>query len=164
MSSPSQDNPDAMNSESAGSGSSGFSIVRVFAALMVAAIAAGATYFILLHESGPPELVAFRGKVFYKGKPLTGGGIFTQPSDPKLVGGVAALEPDGSFTLMTNGVPGVYVGTHKLAVSVMSSGSPPTPLIPAAYTEIRSTPLVIQVTTDPAANSAEFTIVDPPGK
>jgi hypothetical protein len=164
MNSPSRDNPEAMNSESAESGSSGFSLVRVFAALTVAAIAAVAAYFILVHESGPPELVAFRGKVLYKGKPLTGGGVFTQPLDPNLVGGVAALESDGSFTLMTNGIPGAYVGTHKLAVSVMSSGSPPTPLIPAAYTEIRSTPLVIQVSTDPAANSAEFTIADPPGK
>jgi hypothetical protein len=164
MSGPSQDNPEAMNSASAGSGSSGFSIFRVFVALAVAAIAAGAGYFILLQESGPPELVAFRGKVSYKRKPLTGGGIFTQPSDPNLVGGVAVLESDGSFSLMTNGVPGAYVGTHKLAVSVMSNGSPPAPLIPAAYTEIRSTPLVIEVSTDPAANSAEFTIIDPPEK
>lgn len=150
--------------ESSGSHTQGFSIVRVFVALLAAGAVGAVAYFFLLRENGPPQLVEFKGKVFYKGEPLTGGGIFTQPSDPNLVGGVAALEADGSFTLMTNGVPGVYVGTHKLAVSVMSGGSPPTPLIPAVYTEIRSTPLTIEVTTDPSANSAELTVLETPGK
>ena len=150
--------------QSPGSNSPGFSVGRVFVALLVAGAVGVVAYFFLLRESGPPKLVEFKGKVIYRGQPLTGGGVFTQPSDPNLVGGVAALEADGTFVLQTNGVPGAYVGKHKLAVSVMSGGSPPVPVIPAAYTEIRSTPLGILVSEDPSANTAEFTIVDPPAK
>ena len=71
---------------------------------------------------------------------------------------MGGLEKDGRFTLMTNGEPGAYVGKHKLAVSVMSGGSPPSPLIPGRYTQINNTPLIIEVHADPANNKAEFIV------
>lgn len=134
-----------------------FSLARVIITVLLLVLLGGGVFF-LLQEAGPPPLVTYSGQIFYKGQPLTGGGVFTEPLNSKLIGAVGGLEKDGRFTLMTNGEPGAYVGKHKLAVSVMSGGSPPSPLIPGRYTQIHTTPLIIEVHADPAKNKAEFKV------
>lgn len=138
-----------------------FSLLRVLATVLLLGGLAGGVFVYMTQEKKLPALVEFSGQIFYQGKPLTTGGIFTETIEPGLIGAVGALDSDGRFTLMTNGVPGAYTGRHRLAVSAMSSGSPPQPIVPAHYTQPRTSPLFIDVTTDPKRNTCRFTLLDP---
>ena len=133
-----------------------FNIIRVLLTLVIIAVVSGGGYFVWELQSAPPKLVAFTGRVLYKGLPVSVGGVLTELADSALMGAVGALNENGEFTLMTNGEPGAYVGEHKLAVSAMSGGSPPVPIVPGHYTQPSTTPLRLVVTSDPSANRAEF--------
>lgn len=135
-----------------------FSLTRVILALIVILGVSAAGYFLWTVQAGPPALVEYSGRVLYKGEPVTTGGVLTERVDDSLMGAVGVLDQDGRFTLITNGEPGAYVGTHKLAVSAMSSGSPPRPLVPGKYTQPGTTPLRIEVTSDPTRNQGEFVL------
>lgn len=146
---------DSDGSQADSSGSQ-FNIIRVLLTLLIIAVVAGGGYLVWELQSAPPELVAFTGRVLYKGQPVTTGGVLTERIDDTLMGAVGVLNENGEFTLMTNGEPGAYVGEHKLAVSAMSGGSPPVPIVPGHYTQPGTTPLRLVVKSDPSANKAEF--------
>jgi len=140
---------------------SDFSLARVlFTVLVLFGVGAGGWY-LLIRESKPPALVPYSGRVFYNGAPVSTGGILTEPFDKELIGAVGALDKEGRFTLITNGQPGAYLGRHKLAVSAMTGGSPPTPIVPAVYVDLRSTPLEIEIYDQESKNTGEFTLIDP---
>lgn len=86
--------------------------------------------------------VPVKGKVSYKGKPLTGGTIRFEPED----GGREAsgnIEPDGSFTLSTfQADDGAVAGSHKVAVEPPSGQ---TKSIPAKYRSAGSSGIVMEV-------------------
>lgn len=135
-----------------------FSLLRVFVMLVIAAIVGGAGYGIWDLTNSPKGLVAYTGRVLYQGKPVVGS-VMTQNLDDKFDSAGGDLDEDGRFTLDTNGEPGANVGRHKLAiVSFEKRGAPPRPLVPSAYTNIATTPLVIEVTGDSAKNKGEFTL------
>jgi hypothetical protein len=70
------------------------------------------------------DLAAVQGRVFYQGKPLAGGTVVFTP-DPERGGSgplaVAAIQPDGRYTLTTEGRPGAVPGWHRVTVA------PPSP-------------------------------------
>ena len=134
-----------------------FSPLRVLATVVIAGIVAGAAYGVWTFANTPKGLVACTGRVLYQGKPVVGS-VMTQNLDDKFDSAGGTLDEDGRFTLDTNGEPGANAGRHKLAIISFERGAPPRPLVPADYTNISSTPLIIEVTADPAANHEEFTL------
>jgi len=112
-------------------------------------VVAGGSYGIWTSSQTPPTLVQFTGRVVYEGKPVTTGGIATLRLDDQLDSATSALDSEGKFTLETNGEPGAYVGRHKVVISSMTQTMPPQPLIPGVYASMATTPLVIDVSTDP---------------
>lgn len=104
-----------------------------------------------------PQTVPVSGKVTYQGKPLAFGTVMFQPeSGPPAK---AQIQPDGSFTLETDGTPGAVVGTHQVRVACFANQAPnappppadrePTlgqPLIPIRYNNFGQSNLVVEVT------------------
>lgn len=132
-----------------------FSLVRVLVMLVIAVIVAGAGYGVWAVTSAPKGLVAYTGRVLYQGRPVVGS-VMTQNLDDKFDSAGGNLDAEGRFTLDTNGEPGANVGRHKLVVVSFERGAPPRPLVPAAYTNLGTTPLMIEVTGDVAKNKGEF--------
>lgn len=134
---------------------SDFSLLRVvFMVLILGAIGA-AGWYLLIREGGPLALVPYTGRVLYQGKPVVGS-VTTQNLDDLFDFAGGEIDADGRFSLSTNGEPGASMGRHKLAIISFERGAPPRPLVPAAYTNVATTPLVIEVTGDPAMNKGEF--------
>jgi hypothetical protein len=77
----------------------------------------------------------------------------TQSIDDEYGVGIGELDKEGRFTLRSNDVNGVTEGTHRVAVSSMAPGIPPRPLVPSKYLNQNSTPLIINVTSDPSKNT-----------
>lgn len=139
---------------------SDFSLARVlFTVLVLCGVGAGGWY-LLIRESKPPALVPYSGRVLYKGAPVAKGGVATEPFDKDLTGAVGALDPEGRFTLSTNGQPGAYLGRHKLLVAAFSEGMP-VPIVPAQYVDMKTTPLEIEIYEQESKNTGEFTLIDP---
>jgi hypothetical protein len=136
----------------------GFSIFRVIRTVVILGVVAGGSYGIWTSSQTPPTLVQFTGRVVYEGKPVTTGGIATLRLDDQLDSATSALDSEGKFTLETNGEPGAYVGRHKVVISSMTQTMPPQPLIPGVYASMATTPLVIDVSTDPKKNTLEIVL------
>ena len=136
----------------------GFSIFRVIRTVVLLGVVAGGSYGIWTSLQTPPTLVQFTGRVVYKGKPVTTGGIATLRLDDQLDSATSALDSEGKFALETNGEPGAYVGRHKVVISSMTPTMPPQPLIPGVYGSMATTPLVINVSTDPKKNTLEVVL------
>jgi hypothetical protein len=84
------------------------------------------------------SLVPVRGKVYYKGMPLSGGTIVFAPDAVRGGSGPVAcgeIKPDGSYQLKTDDMPGAVPGWHRVTiVSVESDGSGASrSLLPAKY-------------------------------
>lgn len=139
-------------------GGDGFSIVRVLTLVIGIAAISGAGYFGWNFLQQPPVLAPFSGRVMFNGKPVTIGGVSTMRIGDNLDGAIASLDGEGRFSLKTNGEDGALVGKHKVVIASFSSGMPPNPLVPAAYTTMPTTPLVIEVTKDPAKNTVEWVL------
>ena len=134
-----------------------FSLLRVFAMVVIAVVVAGGGYGVWSLTNAPRKPVAYTGRILYQGKPVVGD-VMTQNLDDKFDSAGGTLDEDGRFTLDTNGEPGANVGRHKLAIISFERGAPPRPLVPAVYTNIATTPLLIEITGDSAANHGEFTL------
>lgn len=111
-----------------------------------------------------PELAPVRGKITYKGEPVTIGSVATWPVSRMGESALGSLGPDGTFELMTNAQEGATVGEHRLMVMSMTSGFPPQPITPARYAQAATTPLRITVTSDAEKNVFEFNLTDEEGK
>jgi len=75
-------------------------------------------------ESGPEGLARVRGKISYKGVPLSAGTIvFTPDALRGTTGSMARSEirADGTYVLQTNSLPGATVGWHRVTVMAMES-------------------------------------------
>lgn len=130
-----------------------FSIARVLILLLVAVTITGGAYVALFMERGPKPLYPFSGQVLLNGKPVTVGAVMTQSIDDEYGVGIGELDSEGRFKLRSNDVDGVSEGTHRVAVSSMAPGIPPRPLVPSKYLNQNSTPLTINVTSDPSKNT-----------
>jgi hypothetical protein len=87
-------------------------------------------------ESEPSPLAPVRGKVSYKGIPLRGGSIvFTPDPDRNRDGPIAEAEiqPDGTYALLTDKVPGAVPGWHRVTVIWLDDSIPPRSLVPGRY-------------------------------
>jgi hypothetical protein len=64
----------------------------------------------------PPSLLPVKGKVTYKGQPLTRGVVWFEPEG---YGRAASgkLQPDGTFVLATLNADGVVAGFHKVFIT-----------------------------------------------
>lgn len=140
-------------SNTAASGGNSFSIARVLILLLVAVTVTGGAYLAFFMERGPKPLYPFSGQVLLNGKPVTVGAVMTQSIDDEYGVGIGELDKEGRFTLRSNDVKGVTAGTHRVAVSSMAPGIPPRPLVPSKYLNQNSTPLIINVTSDPSKNT-----------
>lgn len=98
-----------------------------------------------------PELIPVKGKVTYKGKPVTKGTVKFEPDG---YGRKASgpLQADGTFVLTTEKEgDGVVAGHHQ--VSIFGTGSHPAKeLVPRKYTQRNSS----QLTADVDAEHTEF--------
>jgi hypothetical protein len=95
----------------------------------------------------PPALIPVKGKVTYKGQPLTKGIVHFEPDG---YGRPASgeLQADGTFVLTTlQKGDGVVAGEHKVAVTDTGS-KPRTELVPKKYTGPNSSKLTAVVDAD----------------
>jgi hypothetical protein len=114
--------------------------------------------FALLGEK-KEEVVPFRGKVLFNGKPIDHGHLEAYSVD-KSRGTVdriiAPIKEDGTFEFFTDikgtlsvGVP---VGDYKVLLKVyypVSGFADPDPMLPPEFYDVQKTPIVISVTSDP---------------
>ena len=110
-----------------------------------------------------PPLVPARVQVLYQGKPVTDGFLMTDPAASGVRGAMGFIEQDGWFTLRTDTggkySDGASAGIHKVAVMAFEPAvgvSAPKPLVPAQYTDLSSSPLMIDVAKSSDKN--DFTI------
>ncbi|MFO0954367.1 MAG: hypothetical protein U0835_25055 [Isosphaeraceae bacterium] len=93
----------------------------------LAAAALGLTLPLLLALApvgcgGEPGLAAARGRITYKGQPVSKGEVFFSPEEPGKRGAQGTLDENGYYTLGTFGPgDGAYVGKHQ--VSIVSQGA-----------------------------------------
>lgn len=126
---------------------------------------------------GEAGLASVKGRVTYKGQPVTTGEIFFTPDEPGKRGAKGVIGSDGYYTLGTFGNgDGAYVGKHK--VSVISQGPdkpiPPKmknrmleedmqgtgdPLVPKKYFSPQSSGLTADVA-DGKSNVIDFELKD----
>lgn len=106
------------------------------------------------------QLAPFSGSVSHKGKLLTFGGVTMQP----VRGGAISrgvIQPDGTFTMSTDGAPGAPIGTNSVRVTCYTSQKPGAvvnnrdgeislgdSLIPERYTRFSSSGLTVEVKPD----------------
>lgn len=133
-----------------------FSIVRVFVLVVVVGAIGGGAFLWMEAGNRLKPLVPFTGQVRYKGEPVKDGSVLAQNIDDPLDTAIGPLDSEGRFTLETNGEPGVRLGRHRIAVSALKPGIPPTPLVPAIYVDMDTTPLKIEATENTKTNTATF--------
>jgi hypothetical protein len=102
--------------------------------------------------------VPVRGKVFYRGVPLTAGLIVFAPDATRGTNGPLArseVQPDGSYQLHTEGAAGASPGWYRITImalepSTAAPGAPPSvprSLLPDKYRDPELSGLVRQVKT-----------------
>ena len=75
-----------------------------------------------------PKTVPVTGKVTYQGQPLKFGSVMFQPEKGRMAKG--QIQPDGTFTLSTDGKEGAVPGMHKVGVTCFELQSPNPPATP----------------------------------
>ena len=110
------------------------------------------------------QIVKVTGRVTWNGSPVTIGAVQTQHTTDSFQAAIGAFDSEGRFELSTNAIPGAAVGTHKVIVASYGPGMGTTPLVPREYLKATTTPLTIDVSSDPSKNHFELEIVgDKPG-
>jgi hypothetical protein len=68
-------------------------------------------------------MVPFQGRISYRGYNLTSGLVVFAPEQrgPLSVG---RIRDDGTFVLYTGETPGIYLGSYKITVSSLTTGTP----------------------------------------
>ncbi len=106
-------------------------------------------------KSGP-ELVPFRGKVLYQGKPLQFGNVMFQPEGGQP--SMGDIQPDGTFEMQTPGLgEGAVVGKNLVRITCFESQRPSNgsaaqtemalgnSLIPTKYNNFNTSELTVEV-------------------
>ena len=74
---------------------------------------------------GEPGLARVRGRVTYKGQPVTQGDVFFSPEGGGTRGAQGKLDADGSYSLGTYAPgDGAYIGKHKVSVVAQGADKP----------------------------------------
>ena len=135
-----------------------YSILRVAIAAVCLTILAGVVLVLAVYSAGRPNrLVNATGTVTWDGKPVTVGAVMTVLESDPTFSSIGPLDENGRFVLSTYGNgDGTATGRHKLVVASFGDGMPPPPLVPAEYTQLKTTPLVIEVSADPAKNNFDI--------
>ena len=94
-----------------------------------------------------------------EGEPVTTGAVMAAHQTKPTVCPIAGLDEDGHFELSTDSIPGAPVGQYKLKVAAFGGMMGNTPLVPKEYTELSTTPLLVQVTGDPNKNFFEIELL-----
>ncbi len=98
-----------------------------------------------------PTLVPVKGKVTFKGQPLTTGTIRFEPDDYGRAAG-GKLQSDGTFVLTTNKEgDGVIPGHHRVYFTNLNPKAKPGP-VPKKYT----TPTTSKLEAEVSAEQTEF--------
>lgn len=134
----------------------GFSIARVLMLVVLVGAVGGGVFYWMEAQNKPKPLVPFTGQVFYNGQPVTKGSVLAQNVDDRNDAAIGELNGEGKFSLATNGETGVRLGNHRVAISALKPGIPPTPLVPTVYIDTNTSPLKIEATADPAKNTVVF--------
>lgn len=137
-----------------------FSLIRVIAAAFTLVLAGGLAFGAYWYASNQQiVLVKATGRVMWDGKPVTIGAVMTEYEHDPIQVAIGAFDSEGRFELTTNGAAGAAVGKHRVIVASYGAGMGTTPLVPKEYLKASSTPLTIEVTTDPAKNHFELEVV-----
>jgi hypothetical protein len=164
------------DSDAPGNGktSSEFSTLRVARVLIPLVVLAGlAGGFVALDgvtwvgSLFQPPLVPAKGSLFYKGKPLVGAMVTTQPLRSGIRGALAETDEYGQFELQTDVqgkyVKGAYAGTHKLMIAVYEPSAGPGPprlMSPPKFVSAGASPLVIKIDSGSDLNEFPFRLDD----
>ncbi len=103
--------------------------------------------------AGGGSLVPVKGKITYKGQPLTKGLVVFEPRNSGSTA-TGELKSDGTFVLTTvKEGDGVVPGKHRVCISGTGSeglgkNKKPKELIPAKFTQPNTSGLVAEVTSD----------------
>jgi hypothetical protein len=106
-------------------------------------------------------LAPVSGKVMVGDQPVTAGQVALVPEKGVATAGLCAgrIEPDGTYTIATDGRSGAPVGKYKVTVTPSmvptGSGPPPAPFN-AAYQSARTTTLAIEVVSAPPAGAYDL--------
>jgi len=125
----------------------------------------GLTGLIAGCDSGP-TLGPVTGRVTVNGKPLTAGWVNFKPDKAKgnKFGGeaIGEINAQGEYTLETLGKKGAPLGKYKVTVSATTATTPdnttakPKSLINTTYMHPDTTPLEVEVVTQPAAGAYDL--------
>lgn len=122
--------------------------------------------FILLLSvgcGGPPAVatVPVSGKVTLEGQPVSSGLVSFAAADDKVGAGLCTgiIGADGEYKISSDGKPGAPLGKYKVTVTpsmTRTRGDFPSPPFNARYMSSKSTPLVIEVVSNPAAGAYDL--------
>lgn len=137
----------------------GLRLGRVFGGVVSVMIVVGLGFLGYEYWSNR-ELVYVKvtGRVMWNGKPVTIGAVMTRHTRYEKEAAIGGFDKDGKFELSSNGRPGAAIGTHKVIVASYGAGMGTTPLVPAPYLKATTTPLTIEVSSDPDKNHFELEI------
>jgi hypothetical protein len=80
--------------------------------------------------AGSAALAPVKGKVAFKGSPLTSGTVVFIPETAPGTLAIAEIQPDGTFTLRTGDNLGAVLGHHRVTIACLRA--PPNTLTSAA--------------------------------
>jgi hypothetical protein len=137
-------------------------------------------------DDGGLNLARVKGKVTYKGQPVTGADVTFLSQGGQMANGTT--DAQGMFTLTTSGRPGAPIGENQVGIAKMSAtakapkpleqltpddmmrmqkegiggykAEPPKSLIPERYALPATSKLTASVSENEAENEFEFNLVD----
>jgi hypothetical protein len=120
------------------------------------------------NQAAPEKLVAVKGRVTVKGKPLAQGTVVFHPDREK--GNNTATQPraviqseaPGEFVVESNNAPGAPAGWYRVTVNALKSqGStaPPVWLANQKYSDPKTSGLAVEITEASAGKPVEFDIM-----
>jgi hypothetical protein len=120
--------------------------------LILSAMLVGATSGCDTGAGAPAQLVPVKGKVTYKGQPLTRGVVRFRPVDSGRQAS-GQIQPDGSFMLSTfKDGDGAAIGRHQVSFSGTGAGAKAKEVVPKKYLQ----PITSKLEVDVSPEKAEF--------
>ena len=118
------------------------------------------------NRNSPETLQPVSGRVFLDGKPLHKGDVafvpYAEKGNTALKFGMGKIDAEGNYTAKTFGDEGVKPGWYKVMVLATENEPQESPawvpiwLVPVKYTKPESTPLAVEVVSEPAAGAYDL--------